>query len=149
MTNPSTSKASHYNVIIRNSGDFSFDRQVAFSKSVGDSHDTATALRSTVSDYDGSDGRPRTESRTRDEHCRSARCERVQRAGRPLVRGADRAGHRDAVRRDRRLDALAVISDPTGALFQYGVACIIDHVKPLSEALDWLAGDLAQIAAHR
>src|SRR3954469_15476878 len=70
--------------------------------------------------------------------------------------------HRDAVRRrqerhlDRRtlgavsagLDALAVISDPIGALLQYGVAWIIDHVKPLSEALDWLAGDPAQIAAH-
>ena len=46
------------------------------------------------------------------------------------------------------LDALAVISDPIGALLQYGVAWIIDHVKPLSEALDWLAGDPAQIAAH-
>jgi uncharacterized protein YukE len=46
------------------------------------------------------------------------------------------------------LDALAVISDPVGALLQYGVAWIIDHVKPLSEALDWLAGDPAQIAAH-
>ncbi|HEX5204386.1 WXG100 family type VII secretion target [Paractinoplanes rhizophilus] len=46
------------------------------------------------------------------------------------------------------LDALAVISDPIGALLQYGVAWIIEHVKPLAEALDWLAGDPAQIAAH-
>jgi uncharacterized protein YukE len=46
------------------------------------------------------------------------------------------------------LDALAIISDPIGALLQYGVAWIIDHVKPLSEALDWLAGDPSQIAAH-
>jgi hypothetical protein len=46
------------------------------------------------------------------------------------------------------LDALAIISDPVGALMQYGVAWIIEHVKPLSEALDWLAGDPAQIAAH-
>lgn len=46
------------------------------------------------------------------------------------------------------LDALAFISDPIGALLQYGVAWIIDHVKPLSEALDWLAGDPGQIAAH-
>jgi uncharacterized protein YukE len=46
------------------------------------------------------------------------------------------------------LDALALISDPIGTLLQYGVAWIIDHVKPLSEALDWLAGDPAQIAAH-
>jgi hypothetical protein len=28
------------------------------------------------------------------------------------------------------------------------VAWIIEHVKPLSQALDWLAGDPAQIAAH-
>jgi uncharacterized protein YukE len=46
------------------------------------------------------------------------------------------------------LDALALISDPIGALLQYGVAWIIDHVKPLSEALDWLAGDPGQISAH-
>jgi uncharacterized protein YukE len=46
------------------------------------------------------------------------------------------------------LDALAFVSDPIGALLQYGVAWIIEHVKPLSEALDWLAGDPGQIAAH-
>ena len=46
------------------------------------------------------------------------------------------------------LDALALISDPIGSLLQYGVAWIIEHVKPLSEALDWLAGDPGQIAAH-
>jgi uncharacterized protein YukE len=46
------------------------------------------------------------------------------------------------------LDALAFISDPIGALLQYGIAWIIEHVKPLSEALDWLAGNPAQIAAH-
>ena len=46
------------------------------------------------------------------------------------------------------LDALAFISDPIGALLQYGVAWIIEHVKPLSKALDWLAGDPGQIAAH-
>jgi uncharacterized protein YukE len=46
------------------------------------------------------------------------------------------------------LDALALISDPAGALLQYGVAWIIEHVRPLSEALDWLAGDPGQIAAH-
>lgn len=31
------------------------------------------------------------------------------------------------------LDALAFISDPIGSLLQYGVAWIIEHVKPLSE----------------
>jgi uncharacterized protein YukE len=46
------------------------------------------------------------------------------------------------------LDALAFISDPIGNLLQYGVAWILEHVKPLSEALDWLAGDPGQIAAH-
>jgi hypothetical protein len=28
------------------------------------------------------------------------------------------------------------------------VAWIIEHVKPLSQALDWLAGDPGQIAGH-
>jgi hypothetical protein len=46
------------------------------------------------------------------------------------------------------LDALALISDPVGALLQYGIAWLIEHVKPLSEALDWLAGDPGQIAAR-
>lgn len=46
------------------------------------------------------------------------------------------------------LDALAFVSDPVGALLQYGVAWIIEHVKPLSEALDWLAGDPSQITAQ-
>lgn len=46
------------------------------------------------------------------------------------------------------LDALALISDPAGALLQYGIAWLMEHVTPLSEALDWLAGDPAQIAAH-
>ncbi|WP_229715762.1 WXG100 family type VII secretion target [Mangrovihabitans endophyticus] len=46
------------------------------------------------------------------------------------------------------LDALAFVSDPVGSLLQYAVAWIIEHVRPLSQALDWLAGDPAQIAAH-
>ncbi|WP_327040932.1 WXG100 family type VII secretion target [Micromonospora ureilytica] len=46
------------------------------------------------------------------------------------------------------LDALALISDPVGALLQYGIAWLIEHVKPLSEALDWLAGNPAEITAH-
>jgi uncharacterized protein YukE len=46
------------------------------------------------------------------------------------------------------LDGLAIMSDPVGVLLQYGISWIIEHVKPLSEALDWLAGDPAQIAAH-
>jgi len=46
------------------------------------------------------------------------------------------------------LDALAFVADPVGSLLQYGVAWLLEHVKPLSEALDWLAGDPGQIAAH-
>lgn len=46
------------------------------------------------------------------------------------------------------LDGLALVSDPVGALLQYGIAWLIEHVKPLSETLDWLAGDPAQIAAQ-
>jgi uncharacterized protein YukE len=46
------------------------------------------------------------------------------------------------------LDALAFVSDPFGALLQYGVAWLIEHVEPLRQALDWLAGDPAQITAH-
>ncbi|ROT34231.1 WXG100 family type VII secretion target [Micromonospora sp. HM5-17] len=46
------------------------------------------------------------------------------------------------------LDALALVTDPAGVLLQYGIAWLIEHVKPLSEALDWLAGDPAQIAAY-
>ncbi|MFD6693428.1 WXG100-like domain-containing protein [Micromonospora aurantiaca (nom. illeg.)] len=46
------------------------------------------------------------------------------------------------------LDALALVSDPAGILLQYGIAWLIEHVKPLSEALDWLAGDPAEITAH-
>ena len=46
------------------------------------------------------------------------------------------------------LDGLALVSDPAGALLQYGIAWLIEHVRPLSEALDWLAGDPAQITAH-
>jgi hypothetical protein len=46
------------------------------------------------------------------------------------------------------LDALALVSDPSGALLQYGVSWLIEHIRPLSEALDWLAGDPGQIASH-
>ncbi|MEV7629157.1 WXG100 family type VII secretion target [Actinoplanes sp. NPDC089786] len=46
------------------------------------------------------------------------------------------------------LDGLALMSDPVGALLQYGIAWLIEHVKPLSEALDWLAGDPVAIAAQ-
>ena len=46
------------------------------------------------------------------------------------------------------LDGLALVSDPLGTLLQCGVAWLIEHVRPLSEALDWLAGDPGAIAAQ-
>ena len=46
------------------------------------------------------------------------------------------------------LDGLALVSDPIGTLVQYGVAWLIEHVQPLSQALDWLAGAPAAIAAQ-
>jgi hypothetical protein len=46
------------------------------------------------------------------------------------------------------LDTLAVVVDPLGTLLQWAVAWLIEHVKPLTEALDWLAGDPAQITAY-
>jgi uncharacterized protein YukE len=46
------------------------------------------------------------------------------------------------------LDALATLSDPAGALMQCGLSWLIEHIRPLSEALDWLAGDPTTIASH-
>ncbi|WP_307798387.1 WXG100-like domain-containing protein [Actinoplanes flavus] len=46
------------------------------------------------------------------------------------------------------LDALALVSDPVGVLLQYGVSWIIEHVEPLRDTLDRLAGDPAQITAY-
>jgi uncharacterized protein YukE len=46
------------------------------------------------------------------------------------------------------MDALAVVTDPLGSLVSMGLAWLMEHVKPLSDALDWLAGDPDQIAAY-
>lgn len=46
------------------------------------------------------------------------------------------------------LDGLALSSDPVGVLLQYGAAWAIEHIAPLTEALDWLAGDPAAIGAQ-
>lgn len=46
------------------------------------------------------------------------------------------------------LEALAFCVDPLGAAASWGVAWLIEHVKPLSDALDWLAGDPDQITAY-
>lgn len=46
------------------------------------------------------------------------------------------------------MDVLAFVTDPFGSLLQYGIAWLMEHVRPLAEALDWLAGDPAAIAAQ-
>ncbi|MFC7278298.1 WXG100 family type VII secretion target [Paractinoplanes rhizophilus] len=46
------------------------------------------------------------------------------------------------------LDALAFVTDPLGQLVAWGVGWLIEHLKPLSDALDVLAGDPDQIAAY-
>ncbi|MEE6257572.1 ADP-ribosyltransferase [Plantactinospora sonchi] len=46
------------------------------------------------------------------------------------------------------LEALGLVVDPIGSLVSYGVSWLMEHVKPLSDALDWLAGDPDQIAAN-
>jgi hypothetical protein len=45
------------------------------------------------------------------------------------------------------LEALGTIVDPLGSVASWGVAWLIEHVGPLSSALEWLAGDPDQIAA--
>ncbi|MFC7533857.1 hypothetical protein [Actinoplanes sp. GCM10030250] len=46
------------------------------------------------------------------------------------------------------LDALAVAIDPLGTLAAWGVAWLMEHVRPLQDALDWLAGNPDEITAH-
>jgi hypothetical protein len=46
------------------------------------------------------------------------------------------------------MDALAFVTDPLGTLVSWGVAWLMEHVKPLRDALDWLAGEPAQITAY-
>ena len=45
------------------------------------------------------------------------------------------------------MDVLATAMDPVGALASMGVAWLMEHVKPLSDPLDQLAGDPDQITA--
>jgi len=46
------------------------------------------------------------------------------------------------------LDILGMVIDPLGSLVAWGVSWLMEHVKPLKEALDWLAGNPDAIAAH-
>ncbi|WIX83010.1 WXG100 family type VII secretion target [Amycolatopsis carbonis] len=45
------------------------------------------------------------------------------------------------------MDALAVVADPFGAILSSGVSWLMEHVGPLKDALDKLAGDPDQITA--
>src|SRR5437764_1864307 len=46
------------------------------------------------------------------------------------------------------MDALAFVMDPFGSILAAGVGWLMEHVGPLKEALDALAGDPDQITAH-
>ncbi|SDH88958.1 RHS repeat-associated core domain-containing protein [Actinokineospora alba] len=46
------------------------------------------------------------------------------------------------------LEMLSLALDPVGTLLSYAVSWLMEHVKPLSDALDWLCGDADQIAAY-
>jgi hypothetical protein len=46
------------------------------------------------------------------------------------------------------VDGLMLYSDPASTLLQYGLSACIEHIQPLTDALEWLSGDAAQIAAH-
>jgi hypothetical protein len=46
------------------------------------------------------------------------------------------------------MDTLGAITDPLGTLVSWGVGWLMEHVKPLHDALDHLAGDPDQITAY-
>ncbi|MCU1687965.1 MAG: type secretion protein Rhs [Amycolatopsis sp.] len=46
------------------------------------------------------------------------------------------------------LDVLTMAMNPVGTLISYGLNWLIEHVKPLQDALNQLAGDADQIAAY-
>jgi hypothetical protein len=46
------------------------------------------------------------------------------------------------------LDVLGMVIDPLGSLVAWGVSWLMEHVKPLKDALDWLAGNPDEVAAH-
>jgi hypothetical protein len=46
------------------------------------------------------------------------------------------------------LDILSMAIDPLGSLVAWGVSWLMEHVRPLKEALDHLAGNADEVAAH-
>ena len=45
-------------------------------------------------------------------------------------------------------DAVAMATNPIAALVAHGMSWLIEHVQPLQDALDWVAGDPDQITAY-
>jgi hypothetical protein len=45
-------------------------------------------------------------------------------------------------------DGLSIIDDPFGTALQYIASWAMEHIRPLTEALNWLAGDPAAIAGN-
>ncbi|QIS15366.1 DUF6531 domain-containing protein [Nocardia arthritidis] len=45
------------------------------------------------------------------------------------------------------MEVASVVIDPIGTIASYGVGFLIEHVRPLQEALNWVAGDPDQIEA--
>lgn len=46
------------------------------------------------------------------------------------------------------LETVGLVIDPIGSLVAAGISWLIEHVKPLTDALDWLAGDPDTIASY-
>ncbi|WP_305779562.1 DUF6531 domain-containing protein [Nocardia nova] len=46
------------------------------------------------------------------------------------------------------MEAVSLAVDPIGTLASYGVSFLMEHVKPLQEALDWVAGDPDTVQAY-
>lgn len=46
------------------------------------------------------------------------------------------------------LETVGLVIDPIGSLVSAGISWLIEHVKPLTDALDWLAGDPDTIASY-
>ncbi len=46
------------------------------------------------------------------------------------------------------VDATLLVLDPLGSMTSWLVAMCLEHIKPLADALDWLAGDPDQVAAN-
>lgn len=46
------------------------------------------------------------------------------------------------------LDTVAMVTNPIATLVSYGFNYLIEHIKPLQDSLNWLAGDAAQISGY-